>query len=384
MNMKTFLMLVLLTLGPGCTNPVKQESKEQANNGAGILYTTDLSETRQNDVWDDISEDPINGDYELHPSGVAYRNSDSVTIRKRQWGYEKLMAVSDGFLRFDRLLAAICYRQENILRYALSGSQDIDRRRYNDKYGLALPALACKLSDAGFAPILSAQRTYDANGYQNPYHDYPVIEAVFKKAVGLIRILSDYHAAPDSKDRSSHTPFSPVRETGPRKIETLLPVENRERNRQKAQGATCPGHNTTDGICNDKTPGQQEVQQQEPALCLIRQFYVEYITELIRKGGPDNEKTEAIQRQYISPELLDRLQRMYEEMELDYDPFLKAQDSDKSVLEKLRIEKDTAQTNAYRVYIWDSFNRKYKEIKLLLKPGEQGYKIDNILSLPDY
>lgn len=378
--MKTFLMLVLLTLGPGCTNPVKQESKEQANNGAGILYTADLSDARQNDAWDDISEDPTNGDYELHPSGIACRNSDSDTVKKRWRGYEKLMAISDGFLRFDRLFAAIRYRQENLLRF-----QNIDRRRYNDKYGLTLPALACKLSDAGFASILSAHGT-DTTGYQSPYRRYPVYpvtKAVFKKAAGLIRSLLAYHAQPDVKDKSGNTPFSPVRETGPRKIETLLPVENGERNRQKAHIANCPGHNTTDGIYNGKTPVQQEGQQQDPALCFIRQFYVEYITELIRKGGPDNEKTEAIQRQYISPELLDRLQRMYEEMDLDYDPFLKAQDSDKSVLEKLRIEKDTAQTNVYRVYIWDNFNKKYKEIKLLLKPGEQGYKIDNILSLPN-
>lgn len=75
---------------------------------------------------------------------------------------------------------------------------------------------------------------------------------------------------------------------------------------------------------------------------------------------------------------------MYQEMELDYDPFLEAQDCDKNVLEKLRIEKDSVQDNVYRVYLWDNFNRKYKVVRLLLKQEEQGYKIDDILSLSEY
>ncbi len=47
---------------------------------------------------------------------------------------------------------------------------------------------------------------------------------------------------------------------------------------------------------------------------------------------------------------------MYAEMELDYDPFLEAQDCDESVLENLRIEKDSVRTDVYRILLWDNFN----------------------------
>ena len=33
--------------------------------------------------------------------------------------------------------------------------------------------------------------------------------------------------------------------------------------------------------------------------------------------------------------------------------------------------------------LWDNFNRKYRKAELLLRHGEDGYRIDGILSLPD-
>lgn len=129
--------------------------------------------------------------------------------------------------------------------------------------------------------------------------------------------------------------------------------------------------------------GQEGARQPDPALSVVQQFYVEYITEWTRKGTPDPEKTAAIRKHYLTRGLFDKLEYLYREMELDYDPFLEAQDCDRSVLDRLRIERDTVRTDLYRVYLWDGFNRKYQEVKLLLKPGEQGYRIDDILSLPD-
>lgn len=132
-------------------------------------------------------------------------------------------------------------------------------------------------------------------------------------------------------------------------------------------------------ICYNKNSSQQETQQQDRAFQALQQFYIKYITKCV--NGSDTEKIKEVQKQYITPQLFDKLQKMYSEMKLDCDPFLKAQDCDKSMLEKLRIEKDNCQQNVYRVYLWDDFNKKYQEVKLLLKHGEHGYKIDNILSL---
>lgn len=57
--------------------------------------------------------------------------------------------------------------------------------------------------------------------------------------------------------------------------------------------------------------------------------------------------------------------------------------ADESVLENLRIEKDSVRTDVYRILLWDNFNRKYRKAELLLRHGEDGYRIDGILSLPD-
>ena len=53
------------------------------------------------------------------------------------------------------------------------------------------------------------------------------------------------------------------------------------------------------------------------------------------------------------------------------------------VRENLRIEKDSVRTDVYRILLWDNFNRKYRKAELLLRHGEDGYRIDGILSLPD-
>ena len=126
------------------------------------------------------------------------------------------------------------------------------------------------------------------------------------------------------------------------------------------------GNAVRTGYSADKVHGVHAGENMpDSALGMLRRFYEEYIAAWLRNG--DNEEGLAILRRYLTPRLFGRLQRMYAEMELDYDPFLEAQDCDESVLENL----------------WDNFNRKYRKAELLLRHGEDGYRIDGILSLPD-
>lgn len=46
-------------------------------------------------------------------------------------------------------------------------------------------------------------------------------------------------------------------------------------------------------------------------------------------------------------------------------------------------KKDSVRTDVYRILLWDNFNREYRKAELLLRHGEDGYRIDGILSLPD-
>lgn len=98
------------------------------------------------------------------------------------------------------------------------------------------------------------------------------------------------------------------------------------------------GNAVRTGYSADKVHGVHAGENMpDSALGMLRRFYEEYIAAWLRNG--DNEEGLAILRRYLTPRLFGRLQRMYAEMELDYDPFLEAQDCDESVLENLRIER---------------------------------------------
>lgn len=128
------------------------------------------------------------------------------------------------------------------------------------------------------------------------------------------------------------------------------------------------GNAVRTGYSADKVHGVHAGENMpDSALGMLRRFYAEYIAAWLRNG--DNEEGLAILRRYLTPRLFGRLQRMYAEMELDYDPFLEAQDCDESVLENLRIEKDSVRTDVYRILLWDNFNRKYRKAELLLRHG---------------
>lgn len=123
----------------------------------------------------------------------------------------------------------------------------------------------------------------------------------------------------------------------------------------------------------------QDNQPQDPAYMAVQRFYTAYIGAWLAEGGD----TRAVLKQNLPRSFYDRLLRMYGQTELDYDPFLEAQDCDESVLERLRIEKDPLREHVYRVCLWDNYHRDYKHVELLLEHTEQGYRIDDLLSLPD-
>lgn len=136
------------------------------------------------------------------------------------------------------------------------------------------------------------------------------------------------------------------------------------------QAAPLPDTASVDGTVSGK---------QDPACAFVRQFYTAYIGSWLADGGDPR----AVLKQNLTRRFYERLQRMYEQEELDYDPFLDAQDCDASVLEKLRIEKDTLREHVYRVCLWDTYSRNYKHVELLLEHTGQSYRIDDVPTLPD-
>lgn len=111
---------------------------------------------------------------------------------------------------------------------------------------------------------------------------------------------------------------------------------------------------------------------------VLRRFYAEYVAEWLCGSASD---TKSVQERYITRRLRNKLKNLYNRHELDYDPFLEAQDCDRHTLDSLRIESDADRPEIRRVYLWDSYNKRYKEIVLRMKLEGNEWKIDDIESL---
>jgi hypothetical protein len=66
------------------------------------------------------------------------------------------------------------------------------------------------------------------------------------------------------------------------------------------------------------------------------------------------------------------------EDELDYDPFLKAQDSNTEWLKTLSIKKDLKESNHYQILYLDTYNNSQIKITVIVVKEKESYKIDSI------
>lgn len=112
----------------------------------------------------------------------------------------------------------------------------------------------------------------------------------------------------------------------------------------------------------------------EQVMKLIKDFYKSYILEN-SKMPPDNKKIELLKRKYCSKNFLNKLSHQ----ELDYDPFLKAQDSDTAWLKTLSVNKSPQMETVYVVSYRDSFTKEKIIVKLNIVREKGEYKIDAAL-----
>lgn len=116
----------------------------------------------------------------------------------------------------------------------------------------------------------------------------------------------------------------------------------------------------------------------DKAAVVLKQFYTAYITVIA--GDINTAKEEKIRKQYATAKLLKKIKYQTEKEELDYDPFLNAQDASTRTLPYLKIVKDPQKPDTYNVSYGDSFTKNVINIKVhVIKEGEN-YKIDNILN----
>jgi hypothetical protein len=110
----------------------------------------------------------------------------------------------------------------------------------------------------------------------------------------------------------------------------------------------------------------------------IEKFYNDYITELSRNDF-QNVNADSVLKMYCTPRLISFLKTQYSENELDYDPFLNAQDVDKGIINTLEVRKDKSTYNLYSVsYTWPGAREKVEGVRLIvLNEGERS-RIDYV------
>lgn len=125
-----------------------------------------------------------------------------------------------------------------------------------------------------------------------------------------------------------------------------------------------------------ETPAPNNNTGNDTAIKTIRSFYTEYITA--DNGMPVNEtQLNSIKRKYCTPRLIHALQQD----EMDYDPFLNAQDCDLSWISTLSVKRDTEEHDLYYVQYKDTASKETIHLKLKLKYGNGEYKIDKVYSV---
>lgn len=126
------------------------------------------------------------------------------------------------------------------------------------------------------------------------------------------------------------------------------------------------------------TNGQKKAETIDPTqehIQFLKGFYFEYLTI---SNIPDHKNRMAILRKYCT----EKLYKKYEESEIDYDPFIFAQDFHISILNYLKVEKYGDNLGYYEV----SFRYTNKEdsqrtrIRLEVINTAEGCKISNIIS----
>lgn len=109
-------------------------------------------------------------------------------------------------------------------------------------------------------------------------------------------------------------------------------------------------------------------------LSTLNAFYKAYISEMSNAGIPDEKKLDEIKKKYCTPSLLKKLAKQ----EMDYDPFLNAQDSDINILKSISIKRNNQKDNQYLVSYIDSYSKKRILINLMMKNQNNNFKIDNV------
>lgn len=119
------------------------------------------------------------------------------------------------------------------------------------------------------------------------------------------------------------------------------------------------------------------------ALAMLKNFYTTYMTEVaIGKPPASEKKIDAIQKKYCTPALISKIKRLQQSGDLDWDPFIKAQDSNIESVKTLVVKKG-ATSNSYVVSYTDIYSHSTISINVILTKLNGSFKIASVDALSD-
>jgi Tfp pilus assembly protein PilN len=151
--------------------------------------------------------------------------------------------------------------------------------------------------------------------------------------------------------------------------------EKTEKGKTLKQGQSADSSLLAGNTRVDKKP--QSNTDEEQVVNMLTDFYTGYIT-IIAKGPMDYEdKLIALKEKCCTKKLLDKVAEDFKN-ELDYDPFINAQDSDVAWLKTLSVVKEPQKENTYSVSYRSNDTTKVV-IHLRVIKQDDLFKIDGIL-----
>lgn len=114
----------------------------------------------------------------------------------------------------------------------------------------------------------------------------------------------------------------------------------------------------------------------EEIVQMLKSFYKEYVNEN-DKMPVNDEKVELIKKKYCTSKLLKKMGLI----ELDFDPFIDAQDFESTLLKTIEISKDKKINNIFKACYFTTFNNKTVCVKFRIAKVNNTFKIDDIIGL---
>lgn len=143
--------------------------------------------------------------------------------------------------------------------------------------------------------------------------------------------------------------------------------------------AACAGCTNKTSSVNKEQPvinSDAKGTENDTAIKMIRSFYSEYIT-INNEVSVDEARLAAIKKKYCTARLLSALQQE----EMDYDPFLNAQDCDTSWIRTMSVKHDVLENDIYHVQYKDVSTQENIRVKLKLNHENGEYRIDKVYTV---